>query len=67
MHTELLTADSAEGRGVILTQLAIANRMGVSRQRIFGIEQRALEKLKRAIEREASIAKMTPKEWLFGN
>ena len=50
---------------VLLTIEEIAERWGVSRMRIWQIEQRALLKIRKAIEAEARHRGVTVKEWLF--
>jgi len=51
---------------ILLSQREIAKLQGCSRSRIYLIEQRALEKIKRAIIREARSAGQTVHEWLYG-
>lgn len=47
-----------------MTLAAIAEQMGVTHARARQIEQRALRKLRRAIEDEARLEEQTPREWL---
>jgi len=48
------------------TYKAIAKSWGVCYQRVQQIEQRALEKLRAAIEKEAEAAGVSPGEWFRG-
>lgn len=50
-----------------LSQYQVAELIGVSRQRVFELEHRALRKIRAAIEAEAAAAGVSPLEWLTGN
>ena len=50
-----------------LSHQAISKRFGVTFQAIQQTEQKALRKIRRAIEREAKHAGCTPLEWLLGD
>jgi DNA-directed RNA polymerase sigma subunit (sigma70/sigma32) len=54
-------------RGPLVTHKELAARFGVSRARIFQIEQRAFEKIRKALAQEARLAGMTLKTYLFGD
>ncbi|MGD9644288.1 MAG: sigma factor-like helix-turn-helix DNA-binding protein [Pirellulales bacterium] len=45
-------------------QKEIAALLGISRARVFQLEQRAMEKIRKAIEQEARAAGMSIREWL---
>ena len=49
------------------SQYEIAKAAGVSRAAVYDLEQKAIRKLRRAIEQEAKIAGVTVREWLFGD
>jgi DNA-directed RNA polymerase sigma subunit (sigma70/sigma32) len=50
-----------------LSQEAVSKRFGVSFQAVQQAERKALQKIRRAIEREARQAGCTPMEWLLGD
>lgn len=45
----------------------IGRTFGVSLQSVQKVEQRALRKIRKAIESEAERAGVSPQEWLFGS
>lgn len=47
-----------------LSDYELAERMGITRTRVFQIRQRAMEKLRVAIEEEAAAAGVTVAAWL---
>jgi hypothetical protein len=51
---------------ILLTQAQTGVALGLKRSRIYILEQRALEKIKRAITKEARAAGQTVREWLYG-
>ena len=59
------TADAA-GRARPLTQLEVAEAIGVSRARVFQLERRAIEKIRRFIVEQAAADGVSVREWLFG-
>lgn len=50
----------------VSTYKEIARSWGVCYQRVQQIEQRAIEKLREAIEKEAEAAGVSPGEWMRG-
>jgi DNA-directed RNA polymerase sigma subunit (sigma70/sigma32) len=50
-----------------VTQADIARRLGVHRSRIGQIEKQAMAKLRAEIIREAALAGMSVRDWLFGD
>jgi DNA-directed RNA polymerase sigma subunit (sigma70/sigma32) len=56
-----------DGGGDLASQRQIAARFGVSRARVQQLEQRALDKLRKEIVRQARAAGCTPREWLLGD
>jgi Fe-S cluster assembly ATPase SufC len=56
------------GTGTAVYSLAeIGRACGVSLQSIQAVEQRALRKIKLAIQKEAEVAGVSIQEWLFGD
>jgi Sigma-70, region 4 len=51
----------------MLDQRSVAALLGISRARVSQIEQKALWKIKRALEAEARARNQTVGQWLFGD
>lgn len=65
--SQTIPADAPPQPKFHATLSELSQRLGVSPRRIHQIERRAKQKLRRAIEREAAAAGVSPREWLFGD
>lgn len=67
MKSECRSHQQSGGNGeLLLSHEEIAEMWGVSRTRVWQIEQRALCKIRKYIEREAKLAGVSPIVWLMG-
>lgn len=50
---------------LFLTQRQVADFMGISKTRVYQIENRALRKIRDAIVREAAMERLSVRDWLY--
>lgn len=62
-----LISTSGEREGNQLSQEEVAERLGLTRERIGQIERLAIRKLRVALEDEAHAHGKTPRQWFFGD
>lgn len=62
IKTETLLEEPEGG----LSDYEVAKLWGISRSAVWFIRQRAIKKLRKAIEKEAAAAGVAPRDWLCG-